>query len=133
MRVRSKLVRLQTRSSLWTQATVIIPLEEAQNVTVMKMEGLSTARDNTAYVYKEDENGEMVESPVTVGVSNGNYVEIKDGIDVVQLLPYHKFGATKYDRLGIKYKLSNVEPPSDEFMQDALQLFQDMGLNAMIH
>ncbi len=63
------------------QATVIVPLEEAQNVTVMKMEGLSTARDNTAYVYKEDENGDMVESPVTVGVSNGNYVEIKDGIE----------------------------------------------------
>ena len=62
------------------QATVTVPLEEAQNVTVLKMEGLSTARDNTAYVYKEDENGEMVEVPVTVGVSNGNYVEIKDGI-----------------------------------------------------
>ena len=62
------------------QATVIVPLEEAQNVTVLKMDGLSTARDNTAYVYKEDENGEMVEVPVTVGVSNGNYVEIKDGI-----------------------------------------------------
>jgi len=60
-------------------------------------------------------------------------VTIKDGIDVVQLLPYHKFGATKYDRLGIKYRLSNVEPPSDEFMQEALRLFQDMGLNAMIH
>ena len=62
------------------QATVTIPLEEAENVTVLKMEGLSTARDNTAYVYKEDENGDMVEVTVTVGVSNGNYVEIKDGI-----------------------------------------------------
>ena len=41
------------------QATVTVPLEEAQNVTVLKMEGLSTARDNTAYVYKENENGEM--------------------------------------------------------------------------
>ena len=60
-------------------------------------------------------------------------MEIRDGIEVVQLLPYHKFGATKYDRLGIKYKLSNVEPPSDEFMQEALKLFQGMGLNAMIH
>ncbi len=63
------------------QATVTIPLEEAQNVTVLKMDGLSTARDNTAYVYKEDENGEMVQVTVTVGVSNGNYVEIKDGIE----------------------------------------------------
>ncbi len=63
------------------QATVTVPLEEAQDVTVLKMEGLSTARDNTAYVYKEDANGEMVEVTVTVGVSNGNYVEIKDGIE----------------------------------------------------
>jgi hypothetical protein len=63
------------------QATVTIPLEEAQNVTVLKMDALSTARDNTAYVYKEDENGEMVEVTVTVGVSNGNYVEIKEGVE----------------------------------------------------
>ena len=47
---------------------------------MLKMEGLSTARDNTAYVYKENENGEMEEVAVTVGVSNGNYVEIKEGI-----------------------------------------------------
>ncbi len=60
-------------------------------------------------------------------------VELKEGIDVVQLLPYHQFGATKYDRLGKPYKLPNVEAPSDEFMQEALKLFQGMGLNAMIH
>lgn len=62
------------------QATVTIPLEEAENVTVLKMDALSTARDNTAYVYKENEKGEMEEVTVTVGVSNGNYVEIKEGV-----------------------------------------------------
>jgi len=62
------------------QATVTVPLEEAENVTVLKMEALSTARDNTAYVYKQAEDGSMVETPVTVGVSNGNYVEIKEGL-----------------------------------------------------
>ena len=62
------------------QATVTVPLEEAQNVTVLKMDALSTARNNTAYVYKENENGEMEEVTVTVGVSNGNYVEIKEGV-----------------------------------------------------
>ena len=62
------------------QATVTVPLEEAQNVTVLKMDALSTARDNTAYVYKENADGEMEEVAVTVGVSNGNYVEIKEGV-----------------------------------------------------
>ena len=62
------------------QATVTVPLEEAENVTVLKMDALSTSRDNTAFVYKETEDGEMERVSVTVGVSNGNYVEIKEGI-----------------------------------------------------
>ena len=62
------------------QATVTVPLEEANNVIVLKMDALSTARDNTAFVYKEAADGSMTETPVTVGVSNGNYVEIKEGI-----------------------------------------------------
>ncbi len=68
--------------NLWPgmQATVTITQEEAKDVTVLKMDALSTARDNTAYVYKETESGEMEEVVVTVGVSNGNYVEIKDGV-----------------------------------------------------
>ena len=72
-------------------------------------------------------------TPANIRATAEFCVEIQDGIDVVQLLPYHKFGATKYDRLGIQYRLTNVEPPSDEFMQEALQLFQGMGLKAMIH
>ncbi len=62
------------------QATVTIPLEEAENVVVLKMDAISTARDNTAFVYKELEDGTMESVPVTVGVSNGNYVEIKEGV-----------------------------------------------------
>ena len=62
------------------QATVTVTLEEAQDVTVLKVDALSTARDNTAYVYKENASGEMEEVKVTVGVSNGNYIEIKDGV-----------------------------------------------------
>ena len=75
-------VDTSANDNIWPgmQATVTVPLEEAQNVTVLKMEALSTARNNTAYVYKENANGEMEEVAVTVGVSNGNYVEIKDGV-----------------------------------------------------
>ncbi len=62
------------------QATVTIPQEEANNVVVLKMDAISTMRDNSAFVYKMDENGTMTQSPVTVGVSNGNYVEIKQGV-----------------------------------------------------
>jgi hypothetical protein len=62
------------------QATVTVTLDEATDVTMLKNEALSTARDNTAFVYKENANGEMEQVEVTVGVSNGNYVEIKSGV-----------------------------------------------------
>ena len=88
------------------QATVTVPLEEAENVTVMKMEGLSTARDNTAYVFKEDENGEMVQVPVTVGVSNGNYVEIKDGIKAGETV--YKVAEKKEEATGLAALFSGM-------------------------
>lgn len=62
------------------QATVTIPREEAKDVVILKMDAVSTARDNSAYVYLQAEDGTMTEQPVTVGVSNGNYVEIREGL-----------------------------------------------------
>ncbi len=54
-------------------------------------------------------------------------------VKLVQLLPYHKTGRMKYDRLGWHYRLTNVEPPEDAFMQNALEMFQSIGLNAQLH
>lgn len=62
------------------QVTVSIPREEAVNAVILKMDALSFARDNSAFVYQMDENGELIEVPVTVGVDNGNYVEITSGL-----------------------------------------------------
>ncbi len=62
------------------QATVTLPKEEAENVVILRMDAVSTARDNTAFVYKQQADGTMAEVPVAVGVSNGNYVEIREGV-----------------------------------------------------
>lgn len=62
------------------QATVTIPQQEANNVVILKMDAISTMPDNSAFVFKQDESGQMQRSPVSVGVSNGNYVEIKEGV-----------------------------------------------------
>ena len=62
------------------QATVTIPKEEVTDVVVLKMDAVSTAIDNSAYVYVQAEDGTMTEQPITVGVSNGNYVEIREGL-----------------------------------------------------
>ena len=60
-------------------------------------------------------------------------VSLGSAVKLVQLLPYHKTGQMKYDRLGWRYRLSNVEPPEDEFMQNTLEMFQGCGLNCQLY
>jgi pyruvate formate lyase activating enzyme len=60
-------------------------------------------------------------------------VSLGEAVKLVQLLPYHATGRMKYERLGWRYKLKNVEPPPDEFMNKTLELFQSYGLNAQLH
>ena len=62
------------------QVTISIPQEEAKDVVILKMDALSFDETNSAFVYMYDEAGVLAEVPVTVGVSNGNYVEIKSGL-----------------------------------------------------
>ncbi len=62
------------------QVTVTVPQEEAKDVVILKMDALSFSAANSAFVYKQLEDGTMEQTPVEVGVSNGNYVEIKSGI-----------------------------------------------------
>lgn len=43
----------------------------------------------------------------------------------VHLLPYHAFGTGKYQGIGKEYKLPEVEPPSEEKMQECKRIFED--------
>lgn len=62
------------------QVSVSIPQEEATDVVILKADALSFDETNAAYVWMKDEAGELVQKSVTTGVSNGNYVEIKEGL-----------------------------------------------------
>lgn len=62
------------------QVTISIPQEEAKDVVILKMDALSFDETNSAYVYMYNDAGVLAEVPVEVGVSNGNYVEIKSGL-----------------------------------------------------
>ena len=62
------------------QVTITVPQEEAADVVVLREDALSFNERNQAVVYMMNAQGEMAETPVTTGVSNGNYVEIKSGL-----------------------------------------------------
>ena len=51
---------------------------------------------------------------------------------MIQLLPYHSYGVGKYATLGLGSKTAGIQPPSDAFMQQALELYLELGLPAQI-
>lgn len=62
------------------QVTVTVPKEEAVDVVILKADAISFDDNNKAFVYTLDESGNVSQTYITTGVSNGNYVEIKDGL-----------------------------------------------------
>ena len=62
------------------QVTVTVPQEEAVDVVVLKADALSFNFENQAFVYVKDEKDVLQQKNVEVGVSNGNYVEIRTGL-----------------------------------------------------
>lgn len=46
----------------------------------------------------------------------------------VELLPYHKLGEYKWEQLGLPYALAGVEPPSEEQVNRAKDIFRRRGL-----
>ncbi|HHX74752.1 MAG TPA: glycyl-radical enzyme activating protein [Firmicutes bacterium] len=59
--------------------------------------------------------------------------ELGQAVHLVQILPYHRLGAVKYDRIGRKYKLVNVKAPPDERMEEIKDLLVSYGLKVKIH
>ena len=60
--------------------------------------------------------------------------ELGDAVTVVQLLPYHHFGASKYERIQMYDPMpADLKPPTDETMEVYRQMMEKHGLNAIIH
>jgi len=55
-----------------------------------------------------------------------------DGIDGVNILPYHKAAAEKHKRWGIPYRLPGMREPTEEELRHAQELFSKRGIVALI-
>jgi pyruvate formate lyase activating enzyme len=60
-------------------------------------------------------------------------LRIRDAIDIVQLLPYHKMGISKHDRLLKHEKIFVASPPSDELMDSRKRQLEAAGLPVRVH
>jgi pyruvate formate lyase activating enzyme len=60
------------------------------------------------------------------------YLKTLSGIDKINLLPYHKIGVHKYERLGMVFKPGDVEAPSDGKMRSLKEQFTAAGFEVSI-
>jgi pyruvate formate lyase activating enzyme len=51
-------------------------------------------------------------------------------VERVDVLPFHQMGRYKWERLGLDYKLQNLESPSKELIEQTLGAFRATGLKA---
>ena len=71
-----------------------------------------------------------IRMPIIAGVNDDSHIdetiEFLSNLNIIQvnLLPYHKMGMEKYKRLGMEYKLTGNEKPSDEKMQEIANKFK---------
>lgn len=51
-------------------------------------------------------------------------------VERVDVLPFHQLGAYKWRELGLGYELEKVEPPTEERLDEAKEIFRSLGLFA---
>lgn len=59
---------------------------------------------------------------------HADYVSSLKNVDIVEVLPFHKLGLSKYEKLGIEYALKDTEPPTAERIENAKKIYKSRGI-----
>ena len=60
-----------------------------------------------------------------------DFVATLQGVDRVEVLPFHQFGVPKWEELGVPYQLGDVRPPEPELVARVEGQFRSRGLNVV--
>ncbi|OLN29178.1 Pyruvate formate-lyase activating enzyme [Desulfosporosinus metallidurans] len=82
----------------------------------------------------------IVRVPIIPGINDdeenlsqlGNFVASLKRVTELHILPYHKAGVDKYQRLGLAYLLSDIQSPDNERMEQIVGQLEQFGLKVKI-
>jgi pyruvate formate lyase activating enzyme len=58
------------------------------------------------------------------------FASLLGNVQRVDVLPFHQMGRFKWAELGLKYQLSDIEPPSQAMVEQVCERFRSRGLRA---
>jgi len=73
------------------------------------------------------------ESVENIEATSDLIAELGDAVESVQLLPYHKLGLVKWNRLSRRPPEFEAEVPSDELVEKRKAILESRGLTVMVH
>lgn len=76
----------------------------------------------------EQVNAKLDDMEKVADFLTSNKIKVKQ----INILPYHKAGTGKYERLGLVYKDDLMSVPSNEKMEEIKSLFEEKGYNVII-
>lgn len=59
------------------------------------------------------------------------YAKTLSSVTRVEILPFHQMGASKWEKLGLEYKLENTSAPSQEKVKWAQEIFRQEGIETV--
>jgi len=57
-----------------------------------------------------------------------DYVATLKNVERVEILPFHKLGMIKYEKLGLEFALKDTKPPTQERIENAKKIFKSRGI-----
>lgn len=59
------------------------------------------------------------------------YLKNLGNIERLEILPFHKMGESKWERLGFEYSLKDTNPPTKDQVQAVFDIFAEAGINVI--
>ncbi|MEA2071618.1 MAG: glycyl-radical enzyme activating protein [Asgard group archaeon] len=102
-----------------------------------KFTGVSNTRilSNLRYLIQQQANV-LIRFPIIPSITAtsknirdlGNYLTTLPSIPPIELLPFHKIGEEKYEQLGLKNKMKEINPPTKRNLEEIKQQLISLGL-----
>ena len=117
---------------------VLLDIKTLDDVSHRDLTGVSNQKTlKIVELLEEEKQPYWVRQVIVPGITDdlkemqqfAKFLEDKNYLKKIELLPYHELGKHKWENLGLEYKLAAVEPPSEKKMAELNAVFKKYKIN----